>query len=466
VNAANALRVALGVALGALALALEARAAVVKPPPREAAEAAAPAQPSKRAVPVYDGREEAPTTAGDVALWVPRIVLFPLYLTSEYVLRRPMGALVTTAERDRWPAALVSFFTFGTEHQAGVVPTALFDFGFRPSVGLYGFWDDALARGNDLRFRAAFGGTDWLTAGIADRIHLGGDATVTLRFDWTRRPDGLFAGVGARSLEDDVGRFAFERTEGAALFHVPLGGQNALRTEVGARSVQFLPGTCCDEPSLRSRIREGAYGVPAGLDTGYGLTFQRIQLGLDTRSPRPAAGSGVRLELDLSQLQSLRPAAALSQWTGYGASVGGFLDLTGTGRVLSLQATARFVDPWSETDEIPFTELVQLGHREPMRGFKEGRLIGRSAAAVTLQHEWPIWVSVNGAAQLEVGNVFGPHLEDLAPELLRGSLALGARSAGSDDHFLEVLVGLGTETVQDGFHPTSIRLLVGGNHGF
>ena len=44
------------------------------------------AAPRKRELPDYDGRGRAPTTAADVLLWPPRVVLFPLYVTSEYVV--------------------------------------------------------------------------------------------------------------------------------------------------------------------------------------------------------------------------------------------------------------------------------------------------------------------------------------------------------------------------------------------
>src|ERR1700733_4517722 len=105
--------------------------------------------PPKRPLPNYDGRGEPPTTAGDVALWVPRIVLSPLYLVSEYVIRRPLGALISTAERHQWAPAIIDFFTFGEEHKAGIVPTAFLEYNFRPSVGLSFFADDAFAKKND-----------------------------------------------------------------------------------------------------------------------------------------------------------------------------------------------------------------------------------------------------------------------------------------------------------------------------
>src|SRR5262245_36323538 len=50
-------------------------------------------------------------------LWGPRVLLFPLWLTSEYALRRPMGALITVAEREQWPEEILDFFTFGERRQ-------------------------------------------------------------------------------------------------------------------------------------------------------------------------------------------------------------------------------------------------------------------------------------------------------------------------------------------------------------
>ena len=74
----------------------------------------------KRAVPDFDGRGSGPTTPGDVALWVPRVTLFPLYLTSEYLIRRPLGALVVAAERSDVPRCLYDFFAFGPGHKSGL----------------------------------------------------------------------------------------------------------------------------------------------------------------------------------------------------------------------------------------------------------------------------------------------------------------------------------------------------------
>jgi len=109
----------------------------------EAAPPAPPAPPGgespKRAVPDYDGRGSEPTTAGDVALWVPRVLVAPVYFLTEYVIRRPLGWLISTAEMNQWPTAVRDFFVFGPEKKAGIVPTFFLDLGFRPSVGIFAF---------------------------------------------------------------------------------------------------------------------------------------------------------------------------------------------------------------------------------------------------------------------------------------------------------------------------------------
>src|ERR1700683_3469440 len=98
-------RLSLGTALAALfALGGPAVAAPGPPPPAPPLTNTSPESP-KREAPDYGGRPPPPATAGDVALWIPRIVFFPLYLTSEYVLRRPIGAFLVTAGQKNWPAS-------------------------------------------------------------------------------------------------------------------------------------------------------------------------------------------------------------------------------------------------------------------------------------------------------------------------------------------------------------------------
>src|SRR5262249_14372485 len=119
--------------------------------------ALAAADVEKRALPDYDGRGPDPTTVGDVALWVPRIAVAPLYLASEYVVRRRMGALVVAAEKGGWASRVMDLFTFDAERKTGLVPSFFFEKGFHPTAGFYFFADDLGMDGNDLHLFGSFG---------------------------------------------------------------------------------------------------------------------------------------------------------------------------------------------------------------------------------------------------------------------------------------------------------------------
>jgi outer membrane protein assembly factor BamA len=187
---------------------------------------------------------------------------------------------------------------------------------------------------------------------------------------------------------------------------------------------------------------------------------------VDSRlSKQGQSGSGVRLELEGEY--SLGLGRGPDGFVRYGGGLGGFLDLTGKGRVLSLSASTSFVDPVAG-GQVPFTELVHLGGRGLMRGFRQGRLVDRSAAVVTLQYEWPVWAWFNGDIAVSAGNVFGEHLTDFDTKLARLSATIGMRLVGFGipGQRFEILTGIGTDTWEDGLRVSSFRLAAGTTQGF
>jgi len=125
---------------------------------------------------------------GDVALWVPRVIFSPIYFTTEFLIRRPLGALLTAAERANLPEALYDFFAFGPDHKSGFIPTAFFDFGLNPSVGLLLFWNDAFFKGNDLQLSGSIWTSDWIAGSLRERIHLHGSDLLTLQLSGSAGP--------------------------------------------------------------------------------------------------------------------------------------------------------------------------------------------------------------------------------------------------------------------------------------
>jgi hypothetical protein len=421
------------------------------------------AAPPKRTPPDYDGRGAERTTPGRAMLWVPRVVLFPLYVTSEYVIRRPLGAAIAGAERAHLPDTLYSIFMLSEDRKVGWVPTFLVDFGFKPSVGLYFFWNDAFATGNDLRLQVATWGATWLAGSVTDRIHLSRRDSLTLRLAGIRRPDYRYYGEGPGSIEANLSRYSADRIEANGTYALDLGGSSRLEGGVGYRRLRFRDPDVGGYVPTSARAAQGAFGLPNAYGIGYTAGVSRLLLRLDSRSARPRGQSGVRLDLDAEQGSA--PQAIPLGWVRYGAIVGGFVDLNDRARVLGLSVAAQFSDPLTGA-AVPFTELVQLGGSEPMRGFLPGRLMGRSALVTTLSYHWPVWVWLDGTIQAAVGNVFGPHFNDFDPSLLRFSGAVGVATAGFSDNPVELLVGIGTETFERGAQLNSIRFAFGTSRGF
>ena len=94
---------------------------------------------AKRPRPDYEGRDPESHATEDTLLFVPRVVLLPVYLVAEYAVAVPVGALATTAEQNQWPKAIHDALTFGPNQEGGIFPTFLIDFGLRPSIGFHLF---------------------------------------------------------------------------------------------------------------------------------------------------------------------------------------------------------------------------------------------------------------------------------------------------------------------------------------
>lgn len=422
------------------------------------------AAPPKRPLPDYDGRPPPPTTATETLLWIPRVILFPLYLTSEYVIRRPLGAGITAAERNHVPQVLYDFFTFGPEHKAGFLPTAWLDFGFKPSVGLFLFWDDAFATGNTLRFHIAAWPGDWLAGSITDRVPLGVRQSLILRISGSRRPDYVFFGIGGRSTEPPISRFGQRRLAGFAQYEVRGWRSSRAAATVGAMTAATYRGRFRDDPSVDDLAAIGVLPLPPGFGTVYSYQTNAVTLALDTRSPRPEPGSGVRLQFDGADFNRLDTSIGRGFFR-YGAALAGYWDVNGKQRVLSLTGLAAFADAFGG-DEIPFPELVTLTSTSAGGGFLPGRILGRSVAAVTAAYRWPIWAFLDASVNLGVGNAFAAHLRDFDPQAFRFSGTIGFESVGSRDSALQFLIGFGTEAFEQGGRIDSFRFLIGNSRGF
>ncbi|TMQ16616.1 MAG: hypothetical protein E6J91_11270 [Deltaproteobacteria bacterium] len=388
-------------------------------------------------------------------------MLSPLYVANEYVLRRPLGAVVQHAERERWADTVVDWFTFGENRQHLIVPTALYDFGLLPCVGFYYSGDDVFASGNQLRLHAATWGPRWINATAADRYAIDKSDRVQVRFEFKRSEDNLFFGIGPDVVRDARSRYGLERTEGSLAYRGQLTAAARLDVESGVHRIAFVEGECCGDPSLDAQIAAGAVMPPPGYRAPYTAGYLRVAVTRDTRRPRPEPGGGTYLSLQA------RPSFDLGggrSWIQYGGVAGGAVDLTGHRRTLRLQLALDFVDAMSD-DRIPFTEYPVLGG-EGMPGFLPGWLTGRSAAAAQVGYTWPVWLGVDAQTRLTIGNAFGEHLDGFGLDKLRVSGDVGFTTSTAYDQGLELLFGLGTDTFDRGGGVTSVRVSIGTRRGF
>jgi hypothetical protein len=427
-------------------------------------------EPEKRQAPDYDGRGGPRDTPARKALWVPRVLLFPAYVVSEYLVRRPLGFAITAAEKSGLPSAVYDFLDLGSSHPLGVVPFVLIDFGFEPSVGLYAYWDNAGFEGHELRLRASTWGPSWLSATATERFRLG-DLELALTGTATRRPDYTFYGIGPDTREQDLVRYSGDTVYARFESRLAFKGRSALETSIGYRGASYGHSdydtddrdTEHYQPSLDDAVAAGELAEPAGFRSGFRAPFGQVRLLLDSRG-RSQGRNGARVDLLVEQSVDLKSTEA-SGWRRYSGTLWGFLDLLDGGRMLSLSVTGIVVDPLG-AGAVPFTQLASLGGGRTMPGLRTGRLYDRSALVTNIRYAWPIWLALNGSLQAGVGNVFGAHFDGFRPERTRLSLAIGLETGGSRDSVFQALVGFGTETLESGADLDTIRAVVGVRNGF
>jgi len=447
-------------ALGAIALAvLTAGTAQADPssPPDEY-------PPAKRPVPDYGGRPPPSTTGRDVALWGPRLVLSPLYVVNEYVIRTPLSVALPAAENAELPRKVRDFFIFGRDYKSGIVPIAYAEFGFKPSAGAYAFWNDALAPGNDWSVHTEAWPTDWYALAVKESARLDSRRAVHLQLVGTHRPDRVFYGLGPETLESSQSRFTAAVTDESAMFDWRYWRESRLQLTVGVRSESLGPGRYGHDPTIQQEAATGAFAVPYGYGGRYTAEYNRILLSLDSRRPAPAPGSGARIEAKAEQGSNVLGSPE-SGWIRYGATAAGFVDLDRYQHVVSISVNTTFADPLGSLP-LPFTELAALGGDGPMFGYLPGRLLGRSAAVGALRYTWPLAPGLGGSIEAALGNAFDQHLEGFRPEMLRFSGDVGISTIGAKAYPIQAIVGLGSETFEHGGQIDSIRVKIAVNHGF
>ena len=416
----------------------------------------------KRVKPDYDGRGNADAKPGMWVLWIPRVMLSPLYLVNEYVMRRPLGALVKRAERRRWVNDATALFKFGKGGNSVTAPTALFDLGLLPRVGIYFASNDRFAEGNEIAVQAATWGPRLNSVTVRDRYTWKSTGTsLAVRGDFLRETDLLYFGTGPDVTESTRSRYGLQRFDGGLVFQQPVSAEGSVTLATGVRAVGYRAGACCGDPSLDTRIMATELASPPGYGTSYDALYQRLEVMLDTRDPRAAPGSGAFLEMHTETSFDVKNDRS---WLELGGVAGFAIDLNRRHRTISVQAGVEYVDP-IRGGTVPFNELSSPSPSQ-MPGFVQGWMIGRSTFAAQVGYTWPIYAGLDAQTHVSTGNAFGGHLAGLAADKLRLSWDVGVTTTGKRDQGFELLFGLGSTTFEQGTDITSVRVSFGSRRGF
>jgi len=433
---------------------------------RERPEAVERAEPNlpRRQVPDYDGREPPPPTAGERLLWIPRILVFPAWLVTEFVLRRPLAALTRWVERRAGEGTSqkspLRFLVFD-DGRVQIIPTLLIDFGNQPSVGFYVRWNEAGHPNHHLRFHFAFWGPEWVKGRITTRWEPpDGDMRAELRLSAQRRADGRFAGLGSEARPDRSARYDWRELEARASFEAEPWRQSSVMVAAGVLDQRFgNDGFCC--PSIEERVAEGVYGqLPPGYPDGFTAVHLDTDLRLDTRRDRGQGSSGVSLRLHGRYAIDLEDPAG-RRWLRFGGTAGAHWDASGHAHILSLLVAVQGAH--ALRGQVPFTQQVELSGRGAMRGFRQGALMGNTGATLTLVYQWPIWDDwLDARAHVSLGNVYDGRFEQFALDRQRMSFGIGIGAVDELDHYFDFTLAWGTETFEQGFQVQFFRLALGG----
>ena len=422
----------------------------------------ATAAPRKRPVPNYSGRGAAPASALDRLAWIPRIALFPVRIVVDYGMRMPFGWLTRTVETSRPTRKLIRYLFIGPATPTpSIYPVALYDFGSQPSIGARLSWDNGfLTPGSKLKIKLGVGGFDWwrVDSGVRVAYH---SSFVSLDLGARRQPDYRFYGIGPRTPEEAAARYGARRLTARLGIGAQLAEWGEVAGFAGATNLTFRREGYGDDPPIDDRVADGLIAdLPEGYPGGYSTLRTGGTVALDTRLRKKHVGSGARLD---AKLERVRRVDTSDRWTRLELRGGGSLLLDPVGeRKLDVKLEVNVVEPANDRVEIPFLELTSVAGSGHLRGFPTGRLYGESAAALTLDYQWPVAAWLDAHAHLGTGNVFGRRLSGFSAGALRGSAGLGVSLAGlTDDRYIELSTSVGTAPFDEGFDITSFRLILG-----
>ena len=446
---------------------------------------------SKREAPNTDALPEPGRDVGDVFLVIPRGILFPVYLTTNYLIRWPIGKLVYAVESSRFYQRFQSFLAFG-EGNAGVLPIIELGGERAASFGLQVYSNRLFDGRLDAQLGAqGYPGRNYIVETNLD-LRVPDDKSVLEFSAFARqRDDYAFFGVG-RALGDlEDSRFT-QRSLGGSV-----GWSGASETAIGGGTIalDMTHRRVSCSADLREDVcgEDGRFGTSddrfavtrpdvASLQTDYTYAKLVANATIDSRRLERETITRLRAGYDPALFPDDQTGLRAEGFVGVGTALsadlrslhaGGelsaFVEIPGTHqRVFGLRVRTELADPF-RGGQIPVWELASLGGVETFRGFLEHRFRGRSSLVATLNYRYPVWSFGDGELFVETGEIAGPHWRDFSFGRLRGSAGIGLRSRGllaDKEAYYALYLAAGTSPLQQTFAIEEVRLVFGTNWGF
>ena len=417
----------------------------------------------KRPLPNINPGKKESLSLKDLSLAPLRAIFYPLYLITDYGIRKPIGSLATIAEKDKWYNHYVDFFSFGPhENEIGIFPNFSFESGFRPSFGLHAYWRNFPKKRNLPQLWVNWGGDDYTAFRFQNTYQLDQNKEkIIFNASKIDRPDFIFFGTGPDTLEEAESRYSLDDTEISFSYQNNFLDESKIKLDLTYFNRKVTDGDCCSDLTLTEAVDQGFFPTPSGFNSRYEVVAPQMKVGLGQRLTRPDEWYGGRITTFAQYNKRIDKSDA--SWTHYGGRLEGFRRIDNRHRLLTFGLNAAFVDKQGSI-AVPFHELPGSTGKGELLGFKERRVVGKSL--ISSEYKWPIWAYADGVLHYSVGNSFGQTLEGFDFGRLKQSIGFGIRQTASFGPHFNFLVGLGSNTFDQGGDFNEQRLVIGGGSGF
>jgi hypothetical protein len=424
--------------------------AKAKPPDEAKAKPSDEARPSTQLDPAqrgdpgsFRGRKNY-ATAGETLSWIPRILFFPVYLVTEYLIRQPSVMGTTWVDRNHVIPILND--VFNPTPDIHWQPRFTLDLGTFAAFGAEGSWNNFLVRGHEISGYAETSGVDAFQARVRDSWKVG-PMKLGAYGHYLTRDDMAFYGFGPDSSASNetyfsqttAEAFAFAAFDYRTNVHAELGG--GFRDETSGSGLV---------PSINSRFWPQL--IP-GLGADLGLAMATLDVTLDSRMVADQAG-GIRLLANGTYARDVRDSER--SFVSASVDVQGAIEVSRPDRVLILRGYAVDTCPLG-SEPVPFMEQPMLGWFHHF-GFRWGRFRDEAAVMAELRYRYPIAYFVDMQWVASVGNVFSRTFDDFDFKKLTTSIGVGLRTRRTGRTPLEIIFALGTTRFDEAFSIQSARV--------